>query len=352
MNKSDLLNLVSQMSEEEIAQMSEEDKAQLGKLFQPKNRESILGNSHNKSIIKNEDNTEKVNPQNVKDQMTAGQKRIAAAANDRTITQYEPLVLFVGPASCGKSMVLMSLVDYLRGLGGAGYTISANENYIMNDEKYREKCNMFMKALEDNTNNVRKVPLDKTVDEVLVDVMQNNIRKCSMLEAPGEDFFDIGNPGKKYKEYIKNIIQREDRCPIYYVLLLDLHTKNNNFNDPKDNVRIAYENRLIEIIKDGFNKKLGDRVILLYNKFDLHEKGITDNDAMKKLFKVYYQKIKEENTLYKTVLGTKLYPYFEELPYISGKYEINYNDEGEEVETYITTGKVIATVTNLWQKLK
>ena len=56
-----------------------------------------------------------------------------SARGSRTITQSEPLILFVGPASCGKSMVLMSLVEYLDKLSNPDYTIAPNENYILYD---------------------------------------------------------------------------------------------------------------------------------------------------------------------------------------------------------------------------
>lgn len=192
-----------------------------------------------------------------------------SARGSRTITQSEPLILFVGPASCGKSMVLMSLVEYLDKLSNPDYTIAPNEYYILHDPNYIANCEEFMRTLELNTNaSSGKIPLDKTVNEILIDVKRgsNNgqmLRCYSMLEAPGEDFFDIGNPRKPYKSYIKKII-KDAPCPIYYVMLLDLHTPNNNFHDPNDTVRLAYERRLIEIINDGYQRKRGDRIILLY----------------------------------------------------------------------------------------
>lgn len=276
----------------------------------------------------------------------------AATEGSRTITQREPLILFVGPASCGKSMILMSLVEYLRNLKDTQYGVEANENYILNDPIYLENCEKFMNTLIENANSTgEKLPLDKTVDEVLVDINKGGYRKYSMLEAPGEDFFDIGNPRKPYRSYLKDIIQ-EAECPIFFVLLLDLHTSNNNFNDPNDTMRVAYEDRLIEIINDGYKSGRGDKVILLYNKFDLHDKNISDSDAKDLLFRKYYKKIKDTNAIHYRYLGIKVAERFDFLPYISGKYHFIQDKNGNEIEVYRTTREVTQKVEDLWNKLK
>ena len=174
-----------------------------------------------------------------------------------------------------------------------------------------------------------KLQLPVNPEKITVKRGSNNgqmLRCYSMLEAPGEDFFDIGNPRKPYKSYIKKII-KDAPCPIYYVMLLDLHTPNNNFHDPNDTVRLAYERRLIEIINDGYQRKRGDRIILLYNKFD------TDS-------------------LYYKILGERIYPQFEELPYISGEYSSFKDDTGNTYDIYDTTARVTRTVEDLWKKLK
>lgn len=308
---------------------------------------TVLGNMGNQHRDKIE-----FNQKPMKSTLSREERLRAAAAGSRTITQKEPLILFVGPASCGKSMILMSLVEYLRSQTTTSYTISANENYILNDSIYLANCEKFMDTLTENANSTGvKLPLDKTVDEVLVDINKGGIRKYSMLEAPGEDFFDIGNPKEPYRRYLKNIIQEAD-CPIFFVLLLDLHTSNNKFNDPNDPVRAAYEDRLIEIINDGYKSRRGDKVILLYNKFDLHDKNISDSDAKELLFRKYYKKIKETNAIHYRLLGTKVAERFDFLPYISGKYQFVQDENGNEIEVYKTTKEVTQKVADLWNKLK
>lgn len=320
---------------------------------------SVLGNINPNKKNQTSGNTQQPNQRPVEQPQERDRETMLTKTSkaERTITQSEPLILFVGPASCGKSMILMSLVEYLDKLSNPDYTIAPNESYILHDPNYIANCKKFKRTLELNTNaSSGKIPLDKTVNEILIDVKRGSsngqmLRCYSMLEAPGEDFFDIGNPSKPYESYIKKII-KDAPCPIYFVMLLDLHTKNNNFHDPNDIVRREYERRLIEIINDGYQRKRGDRVILLYNKFDMHDSAISDKAAMSNLFKIYYKKIKETDSLYYKVLGERLYPQFEELPYISGEYSLFKDDNGITYEIYDTTSRVTRTVEDLWKKLK
>lgn len=351
--KIDILLAQIREIQEEVARLkSEENQAELPG--------SVLGNINPNKDNRVSENTSQT-PQSTVDQpkqLSREEMLNNATKGSRIITQSEPLILFVGPASCGKSMVLMSLVEYLDKLSNPVYTIAPNEYYILHDPNYIANCEAFMRTLELNTNaNCNgKIPLDKTVNEILIDVKKgscngHSLRCYSMLEAPGEDFFDIGNPRKPYKPYIKKIIE-DAPCPIYYVMLLDLHTPNNNFHDPNDTVRQAYEKRLIEIINDGYQRKRGDKIILLYNKFDKHERAISDKEAMSKLFSTYYKRIKDTDALYYKFLGDRLYPQFEELPFISGEYRDFTDDNGNTYEVYDTTDRVTNTVANLWKKLK
>jgi len=345
-----------------LAQM-QEIQAEVSRLQSESNQTemsgSVLGNINHNKENKTSENTSRPNQSTVNKskQLSMQEKSERAARGSRTITQNEPLVMFVGPASCGKSMVLMSLVEYIDKLSTPDYTIAPNEYYILHNPQYKTNCEAFMKTLEFNTNATScKIPLDKTVNEILIDVKKGSkngqsLRCYSMLEAPGEDFFDIGDPGKPYKAYIKKIIQNAP-CPIYFVMLLDLHTPNNNFHDPNDTVRLAYERRLIEIINDGYKRTRGDKVILLYNKFDEHDSAISDAAAMRQLFKTYYKKITDTDALHYKVLGERLYPQFEKLPYISGEYYDHTDDEGNTYEVYDTTDRVTRTVEDLWKKLK
>lgn len=272
------------------------------------------------------------------------------AAGARTITGDVPLIIFVGPADCGKSMVLMSLVEYLRSTHSA-YEIEANRRYIPGNEKYEKNCYVFDKILRDNTYTNLKEPLPSTVNEVLVDIKLKSTgeRKYRMLEAPGEDFFSKSTPDQPYAHYLKNIISktRTEKYPIYFVMLLDLHTDNDKLlNDA--GLRGLYENRLIEIFKDGYNRDRGDKVILLYNKFDLRDKGFTVASSINQLLDNYYSGIKNEFK-YKMVVDFKAYN--SPLPYISGKYSKVKNQNGKEQEIYRTDREVTDCANGLWNEL-
>ncbi len=80
---------------------------------------------------------------------------------DRTIIGGAPLIIFIGPARCGKSMVLMSLVEYLRN-NLKKYVVTRNYEYIPNDDVYKDKCDQFMRTLQHNANrrDGYKDPLD------------------------------------------------------------------------------------------------------------------------------------------------------------------------------------------------
>lgn len=85
----------------------------------------------------------------------------------------------------------------------------------------------------------------------------------------------------------------------------------------------------------------------------MHDEAITDQRAMEMLFRTYYKNIKNNNNLYRIVLGERLYPYFETLPYISGIYgETEPDNEGRTYEIYQINQRVTDTVKALWNKLK
>ena len=116
--------ILSRLSSEEQAELlkhlnnrSETEKA---------NSESILGHVSLEDANPVASDKQKVNTsvQEEHRELTREEKISMAPLGSRTITQREPLIMFIGPASCGKSMVLMSLVDYLQSLPHSKYSIS------------------------------------------------------------------------------------------------------------------------------------------------------------------------------------------------------------------------------------
>lgn len=273
---------------------------------------------------------------------------------NRTILGAAPLIVFIGPARCGKSMVLMSLVEYLRAYE-CKYTVSPNLEYIPNDSQYAQNCERFMSTLERNADspNGWKDKLDSSVDEILLDIREdgeNGPTKYRMLEAPGEDFFSIKDPDKDYADYLKAIMTktRKGSYPVYYVMLLDLYTENNRFNDVNDSTRGKYESRLIKFFKEGFDAGRGDKVILLFNKIDL-VRG-SRKQAMNSILTDYYPSLK--NHLKKPFLVFFKVPVFDGvLPYKSGNWKEVQDDEGKTDFVYETDKESEEFAKKLWEKL-
>ena len=271
---------------------------------------------------------------------------------DRTIIGNAPLIIFVGPARCGKSMVLMSLVEYLRNKLKK-YVVTPNYEYIPNDDSYKSKCDQFMETLQRNAGkrDGYKDPLDGSVDEILLDVRdgKNGPVKFRMLEAPGEDFFSINNPQKPYAQYLNEIISknRKEKYPVYYVMLLDIHTDNNKFNHPTDSTRGDYESRLIEFFENGYMHSRGDKVVLLYNKIDM---AINKQEALENLLTSFYPDIRDR--FKRRVLVFFNVPVYNGVqPYKTGHWEKKENDEGEKSWQYKTDAESEAYAEKLWGTL-
>lgn len=273
---------------------------------------------------------------------------------NREIHGQEPLVLFIGPASCGKSMVLMSLVEYLVN-PNLGYTVDPDTGYIISAD-YSSACNEFRDTLRNNAAiqpGHAKKALDATINEIMVDVLDNHARRLRMLEAPGEDFFNLSNPGNPIKPYLNTIISktRSDTYPVYYVMLLNINNgKDTSANNPLLNnvLRAAYENRLIEIYDQGYNPSRGDKVVLLYNKFDLHDSHMSETAAFDYLLDHYYPNIKRR--FRGKFFPTPEYTY---LAYITGKnYTDNVDDQGNSYQEYITDAQVTQCAADLWKDIK
>lgn len=284
------------------------------------------------------------------------QDEIDDTTTDRRIKGKAPLIVFIGPSGCGKSMVLMSLVEYLRGM--PNYTIKVDKAYLKT-KRYKGDCDRFEKILRLNANkesSEQRDALPGTVREFMVNILKGNILKYRMLEVPGEHFFSYDKNTTKAKKtmapYLKNVIlnkSRMDEYPIYFVMLLDLHTNKEEFLGSTTK-RCAYEERLIEIYENGFNKKRGDRIVLLYNKFD--ERNTEDYGKeeeikyLENLLKNYYSKIKRK--LSRDVFGLVQTPIYKILPYISGE---NFMEINEEETKYNSTQISENCAKRLWDCL-
>ena len=75
-----------------------------------------------------------------------GEKAGSSIATPIIVNQTVPVVVFVGPPSSGKSMILVRLAKYLR---NQGYTIQTDSTFL-NTQKYQRDCEEFKDKLNTN----------------------------------------------------------------------------------------------------------------------------------------------------------------------------------------------------------
>ena len=181
-----------------------------------------------------------------------------AFATPTIVNHTVPVVVFVGPPTSGKSMILVRLAKYLR---AQGYAIKTDPTFL-NTSKYLQGCKDF----EDSLNTVKALP--GTVEYLLVDVYLGGNLVAKLLEAPGEDFYTT-NKNRKEKNsrveaYLATIMASNN--PKSYVTLLDLDSV---ISFRRDNYhRDSYSQRFLNYFYPAINKKR-DKIILLYNKIDM-----------------------------------------------------------------------------------
>lgn len=189
-----------------------------------------------------------------------GNRSFGGVATPTIVNQTIPLVVFVGPPSSGKSMILVRLAKYLH---NQGYTIKTDPTFLNTDE-YLNHCGEFESRLNDN------VALPGTVKFLLVSIYKNGVEVAKLLEAPGEDFYTTDQAAiragrnKMIEPYLAAIMTSNN--PKFYVTLLDLDSVRSFRRDGK--LRADYEDRFLQYFYPNVNKSR-DRVILLYNKIDM-----------------------------------------------------------------------------------
>ena len=252
--------------------------------------------------------------------------------------QQTPIVIMVGPASCGKSMVLVRIAKYLH---KHGYSVQADTSYI-NTAKYLQDCAEFMKHLNSD------IAMPGSVTDLLVEVRdKNNNRVCQFLEAPGEHYFNSLDPGKEVPAYLQHICSGGVPNRKCFVFLLDLDSypiddkgvarKELRFrNNP--NLRDSYTQRLLNVILPLSDVK-NDRFILLYNKIDLTPYGTTtgvknEKEARKNAFDNYRDLFTSPDMFRKYLGGFIKLPNYVYMPFCTGSYANETDDEGNPIKRY------------------
>lgn len=229
-----------------------------------------------------EDVTQFINEEKTNHQIEGEHKRQATMldavqyGNVQIADQETPLVILYGPTTCGKSMTLIRLSQYLQKQGR--YTISPDRSFRdAMDQLYRRGCDAFPMLI----NNPTAVVPDGTTDYMLVDVFDNKSGRtiCKILEAPGELYFDPYNPDKEYPHYLNTIINASNR-KVWCII-----------TEPTPTIQSLYVGRIRELkprLRPG-----KDQVIILFHKVDLKPEfivypGVVRQPAVIKYINDYY----------------------------------------------------------------
>lgn len=185
---------------------------------------------------------------------------LGGLATPTIVNQTVPIVVFLGPPSSGKSMILVRLAKYLR---TQSYTIKTDPTFL-NTAQYQQDCIDFENCLNTTT------ALQGTVKFLLVNVYKDGEEVAKLLEAPGEDFYTTDSAKVKtgknnmVEAYLAAIMVSNN--PKSYVALLDLDSDTSFRRDGYH--RQSYEQRFLTHFYPAINKNR-DRIILLYNKIDM-----------------------------------------------------------------------------------
>ncbi|OKY84748.1 MAG: hypothetical protein BHV69_07730 [Bacteroidales bacterium 52_46] len=254
-----------------------------------------------------------------------------------------PVVVFVGPPSSGKSMILVRLAKYLR---DEGYTIETDPTFLNTDD-YQQDCQEFNDKL--NTN----IALKGSVKFLLVNVYKDGQEVAKLLEAPGEDFYTTDpmkiKAGKNdmVEPYLSTIITSNNRKS--YVVLLDLDSEISFRRDSRH--RDSYQQRFLKYFYPNIDKNK-DRIILLYNKIDMTMFGninCCDNikgarDDAKLYYKQWFSSMKvssfggfisSENFVFKT--------------FCTGVFSPQTDGFGEKYQTYNIANNIFPK--ELWKEI-
>lgn len=241
-----------------------------------------------------------------------------------------PVVMFIGPPACGKSMVLQSLLDFLRHKDctfgacefylyseptpffSAAQRIAERERDMHELQRFQDKCDAGIRAITYNiqSENGLKEALSGSYCHFPINVCNNDGKPIiRFLDAPGEEFFyELSRP---VSDLILRILKKDRSYPVYYVVFLDLYSKRDGgltFSEYAVR-RHQYAERILSIVTESYCE--GDKIILLDNKSDLNRGDVKTEEILEK----YYPELKQLSKLRKKLFGASK---LKVLPYISG----------------------------------
>lgn len=252
---------------------------------------------------------------------------LGGIATPTIVNQTVPIVVFVGPPSSGKSMILVRLAKFLR---SQGYTVKTDPTFL-NTIQYQKDCKEFERCLTTTT------ALQGTVKFLLVNIYKDGEEVAKLLEAPGEDFYTT-DPAKTragkndmIEPYLQAIMA--SRNIKSYVMLLDLDSDTSFRRDGSH--RESYEQRILNHFYDNINKNR-DRVVLLYNKIDETPfgdiNGCSNPSGARKDARMYYPAWFSSMRI--TKWGMFTVDNFTFKTFCTGMFAVQTDDFGNKYKTY------------------
>lgn len=166
-----------------------------------------------------------------------------------------PIVVFFGPFSCGKTMILVRLTRYLK---KQGYTVELDPSFRPSyDSVYKKLCDNFDTLV--NSNNAAKQT--SRVNFMLARVKSDTGKTvCQILEGPGESYFLPEAPMSDFPPYVHQINNGNNR-KIWAIIV-----EPGNTNDRMDEV--ARRNYVSKINKLRTMMGPRDKAVFVFNKID------------------------------------------------------------------------------------
>lgn len=186
-----------------------------------------------------------------------------------------PIVVFFGPQSSGKTLVLLRIIRFLE---GHDYSVVPEAVFRpKSDRHYARMCTILKNQAYDS---YAPLPTD-VISFMLVKVLDRGGNPvCQILEAPGEHYFD-GTSNLDFPTYINQVRTTSNRK--VWVFFVEQDWGENQ------GVRDFYAQKIREMQRLISPR---DKVVFLFNKADLFRTKGQYNNAGRPIEKAFFRNIK------------------------------------------------------------
>lgn len=173
-----------------------------------------------------------------------------------------PIVIFFGPSSSGKTMVLLRMIRFFK--DEMGFTVQAERTFRpSHDVHYKRMCDNLQMMANDQyapkPNDAISFMLVKIYDRAGRAVLQ-------ILEAPGEHYFDETVPDAPFPAYIEHIIETVPNRKVWVYFV------EQDWKDASDRSNYADKITMMQ------GRTPHDKVVFLFNKCD-EQSHMFDNNG-------------------------------------------------------------------------